>query len=258
MCIRTLILLLALSTGSVAAFAQAPVSAGTVVVRGLGVKGKDKSRKPLTRKRFYLFRGGLADNQQLIERIRTTQIVSRDCFYVGLKVSPCMLAWLREENCESLFCRVIKREDISGVPEFEAAFQKGISLYGRNQDVAQAWLLNNMSTEIVSGFYRYQKGIVEKILADLKPVQSTMTTSTAAEANFVGVTTGDKATKYLVSNILPVEIDDKTYVWACEIDVQRNKIAALPITLALDPKKKNCIQVVNDLKSCTAETCSKK
>lgn len=255
--IQTLILLLALSTGSVAAIAQAPASAGTVVVKGALVKGKDK-RRALDRKRFYLFKGGLADNQALIDRVKTAKITSRDCYYVGLKASPCLLAWLREENCETPFCRVVKREDINGVPEFQAAYDKGLTLYNRKPDIALNWLLNNMSGDLVSGYYRQQKSLVARILGDLKPVQSTMTTSTAAEANFVGVPTSDKPTKYLISNVLPVEIDDKSYVWACEVDVQRNKIASIPLALVLDPKKKNCIQVVNELKACTTETCSKK
>lgn len=255
MCIRTLILVLALLTGSVGAVAQVTVSAGTVVVKGALVKGKDK-RRALDRKRFYLFKGGLTENQPLIDRIRAAKITSRDCYYVGLKASPCLLAWLREENCETPFCRKVKREDIAGVPEFQAAYDKGMTLYSRKSDVAVSWLLNNMPASLVSGYYRQQKSLVATILGDLKPVQSTMTTSTAAEGNFVGVATGDKPTKYLVSNLLPIEMDDKSYVWACEIDVSRNKIASLP--LSLDPKKKGCVLVVNELKVCTAETCVKK
>ncbi len=253
--IQTLILLLALSTGSAAAIAQAPASAGTVVVKGALIKGKDK-RRALDRKRFYLFKGGLGENQPLIDRIKAARITSRDCYYVGLKASPCLLAWLREENCETPFCRKVKREDIASVPEFQAAYDKGLTLYNRKADVAVSWLLNNIPANLVSGFYRQQKSLVATILGDLKPVQSTMTTSTAAEGNFVGVATGDKPTKYLVSNLLPVEIDDKSYVWACEVDVSRNKITSLP--LSLDPKKKGCTLVVSDLKSCTAETCVKK
>lgn len=255
MCIRSLILLLALSTGSVAVIAQP--SAGTVVVKGAQVKGKDK-RRALDRKRFYLFEGGLAANQPLIDRIRTAQITSRDCYYVGLKASPCLLAWLREENCETPFCRVVKREDIAGVPEFQAAYDKGVTLYNRKPDIALSWLLNNMSASLVSGYYRQQKGLVATILGDLKPVQSTMATSTAAEANFVGVSAGEKPTKYLISNILPVEIDDKSLVWACEVDVSRNKIATVALQLIVDPKRKNCVQIVNELKACAVETCNKK
>lgn len=255
--IQALILLLALSMGSGVAIAQTSASAGTVVVKGALVKGKDK-RRALDRKRFYLFNGGLADNQPLLDRIKGAKITSRDCYYVGLKASPCLLAWLREENCETPFCRVVKREDIAAVPEFQAAYDKGLALYSRKPDIALNWLLNNMSGDLVSGYYRQQKSLVTTILGDLRPVQSTMTTSTASEGNFVGVSTGDKPTKYLISNILPVEIDDKSYVWACEVAVSRNKIASIPLQLVVDPKKKNCVQIVHELKVCTTGTCEKK
>lgn len=230
-------------------------AAGTIIVKGLGVRGKDRTTKPLTRKRFYLFAGGLTENKPLLDRLKTLEINSRDCFYVGLKASPCFLAWLRAENCETPFCRVIKRDDIAGVPEFEAAYAKGLPLYGRKPDVALGWILNNMSDELVSGYYRHQKEVLNRVLVDTKPSQSSMSTSTAAEATFVGLAAGDKSRKYLISNVLPVEIDDKSYVWACEADVSRGKTTVLP--LSLDPKRKNCTLIVNELKACTSETCKK-
>lgn len=249
-------LLLTLFLGSAFTSAQEVAGSGTIVLKGLAVKGKDRSKKPLARKRFYIFPGGLAENQALIDRIKAAQVTPRDCFYVALKASPCYLAWLREENCETPFCRVIKQDDITAVPEFQAAYNKGLPLYGRKPDIAMSWILNNMSDDLVSGYYRHQKGVIEKILSGTKPLQSSMTTSTGADATFVDLPAADRPTKYLVSNLLPVEIDDKSYVWACEVDVQRNRPAALPLTL--DPKRKNCSLVIKELRSCTAESCEKK
>ena len=235
--------------------AQTPDLTGTIVVKGLGVRGKDRTNRPLTRKRFYLFPGGLAENQPLIDRLRTLEVTSRDCFYVELKASPCFLAWLRTENCETPFCRVIKRDEVARVPEFEAAYAKGLALYGKKPDIALNWILNNMSDELVSGYYRHQKGMIDKALADLRPSQSAMSTSTAAEAIFVGLASGEKSTKYLISNILPVEIDDKSYIWACEADVSRGKATSLPLNL--DPKKRNCALIVKELKACNSEPCKR-
>ena len=234
---------------------QTPEATGTILVKGLGVKGKDRGARPLARKRFYLFQGGLAENQPLIDKIKGLQVTSRDCFYVGLKASSCFIAWLKAENCETPFCRVIKRGDIAGVPEFESAYAKGLPLYGGKPDVALAWILNNMPAELVSGYYRHQKSVVDRVLTGSKPTQSAMSTSTAAEATFVGLSAGEKSTKYLVSNILPVEIDDKGYIWACEVDASRGKITTLP--LSLDPKRKNCTLIVSELKACTSEICKK-
>lgn len=235
--------------------AQVPDGTGTIVLKGLGVKGKNRTIRPLARKRFYLFTGSLVENKPLLDRLKTLEVNSRDCFYVGLKASPCFLAWLREENCETPFCRVIKRDEIAGVPEFETAYAKGLPLYGGKPDVALGWILNSMPNELVSGYYRHQKAVLGRALADLKPSQSAMSTSTAAEATFVGLSAGERSSKYLISNVLPVEIDDKSYIWACEADVSRGKITVVP--LSLDAKRKNCVLIVNDLKACTSESCKK-
>lgn len=237
--------------------AQGQQNAGSIVVKGRNVKSTDKTRIPLARKRFYLFAGGLRENQALLDRLKSTEITSRDCFYVGLQASPCFISWLKEENCESPFCRAIKREDIAGVKEFETAYAKGLAAYRNKPDIALTWILNNLPSDLVTAYYRYQRSIITKVLAGQKPVQTSMTTS-GAEATFPGVPVAEKSSKYLISNILPVEIDGKSYVWACEIDVQANKLAALPLALPIDPKRKNCVLFANDLRVCSTQACPKK
>jgi|CXWL01.1.fsa_nt_gi hypothetical protein len=239
------------------AAAQGQQNAGSIVVKGRNVKSTDKTRIPLARKRFYLFAGGLRENQALLDRLKSTEITSRDCFYVGLQASPCFISWLKEENCESPFCRAIKREDIPGVKEFETAYAKGLAAYRNKPDIALTWILNNLPSDLVTAYYRYQRSIITKVLAGQKPLQTSMTTS-GAEATFPGVPVAEKSSKYLISNILPVEIDGKSYVWACEIDVQANKLAALPLALPIDPKRKNCVLFANDLRVCSTQACAKK
>lgn len=256
--IRGLLLLLAMLTFTVAPVAaQAQQSLGSIVVRARNVKGTDKTRIPLARKRFYLFPGGLRENQPLLDRLKTAELTSRDCFYTGLQASPCFIKWLQQENCESPFCRSVKREDIQGVKEFEAAYAKGLTAYRNRPDIALSWILNNLPPDLVTAYYRHQRGIIDKALGQQKALQTSMTTS-GAEATFPGLTVTDKSSKYLVSNILPVEIDDKSYVWACEIDVQPNKPAALLLALPLDPKRKNCVLFANPLRVCSTQACEKK
>lgn len=230
--------------------------AGAIVIKGKGVKSADKTRSPLARKRFYLFAGGLKENQTLVDRIKATEIVSRDCYYTQAKASACLIRWLQEENCESPFCRTVKQTDVAQVKEFQDAYNKGLIAYNKRPDLALAWILNNLPSDIVTGFYLQEKSTIDKTLAGLKPLQSIMTTSTAVEATFPGIEVGDKPGKFTISNVLPVEIDNKSYVWACEVDVSANKTTALPLTV--DPNKKGCVLTIKDLKKCSTGTCELK
>src|SRR5687768_9956158 len=78
----------------------------------------------VSRKRFYLFRGGLDSNKALVDRLRTAEYVSKDCYYCRAKASPEFVAWLKAQDCESPYCRAISDEDAKTVPEFRIAYQK--------------------------------------------------------------------------------------------------------------------------------------
>lgn len=249
------VLLIALLAGSYIG-AQTPPNAGAILIKARSINAGDKSKPSLVRKRFYLFAGGIKDNQPLIDRLKAAEITSRDCYYSQTKASPCFIDWLKAENCETPFCRKVEQADIKGITEFEDAYNKGLVKYNRRPDIALNWLVNNLSTTLTTGFYLKQKGQITAILGALKPIQSTMTTSTAAEALFVGVPAADKPLKYLISNVLPTEVGTKSFAWACEIDVSANKQTALILTA--DPAKKNCVLTIRDVKICSTGTCEKK
>src|SRR5688500_4942913 len=108
-----------------ASLVPAPQDTGVLEVNGrVKIDGKQERLK---RKRFYLFRGGLDANKALVERIRTAEYTSRDCFYCKLNASAEFRAWLKVEDCESPFCREISGADSTKVPEFRAALEKGRS-----------------------------------------------------------------------------------------------------------------------------------
>ncbi len=238
--------------------AQTADLVGSVLVRGKNVRGTDRTKIPLSRKRFYLFAGGLAKNKDIIDRIRASEITSRDCFYTGLQASPCFIAWLKQENCESPFCRGVKREDIQGVKEFESAYAKGLTAYRNKPDLALSWMINNLPVDLTSGFYRQQRSLVEKLTESRKALQTILSTGAGAEATFAGVPVLGKSTKYMVSNLVPVEIDNKSYTWVCEVDVRPAKPTSLILALPLDPKRKNCVLIEKELKVCSVEACDKK
>jgi hypothetical protein len=211
----------------------------------------------LERKRFYLFRGGLEANKTLVERLRADTPVSRDCFYCRQKASPEFMAWLKAKNCESPYCREIIAEDVKKVTEFQTAYRKGLKQFPRKPGLAQKWITTNLPAALRDGFYREQKKTLARLLGDVRPLQSVMTDRGNVKAIFIDIP-ADPGTKktatFLVSNILPIEVGDKSYVWACEVEIgTTGKLA----TLSLKPSK-TCEVFIRPLPVCNAGSCESK
>jgi hypothetical protein len=232
---------------------------GSLEVNVKNVKIDGKPAK-LSRKRFYLLPGGLADNAALLTRIKGAEITSKNCYYKGIQASDQYICWLKAENCESPFCRVVDgryldSNDKLAVPEFIAAYNKGLPLYKGNTAIAREWLLTNMPDNLVNGYYRQQQKVLGSVLAGSKPLQSSMTDTAGIRTIFLDIALGTSAkSKYLVTNVLPIEIGDKSYVWTCEKDVEAGKKVNLDISKA----GKNCEITVRDLRVCATTPCSQK
>src|ERR1041385_5721522 len=90
------------------------------------VKANDASPlRGLARKRFFLIPGTLEQNRALLEAIDRQPPVTRDCYYNKLHASAALMEWLKEGDCESVYCRAVEKDFIAGpkaVPEFASAF----------------------------------------------------------------------------------------------------------------------------------------
>ncbi len=234
-------------------FVNAQTPFGSLEVSGrVRVEGK---MEKLERKRFYLLRGGLEENKNLVEKLKTAELVSRDCFYNQLNASPEFICWLKAENCESPYCREIERADIETVPEFRTAFQKGLKQFGNRPAIAQKWLTTNLAPPFREGFYLKQKSLLENLLSGVKPLQSAMTDSVSVKAIFIDIPlglNGKEEETFLVSNLLPFEIGSKTYIWVCETEIGSDKTAKLILR-----EGKDCEVIVKDLPVCKTENCQK-
>jgi hypothetical protein len=252
---RFLSLTLVLPFGCPAISAQEMPLPGALEVRSrVTIAGKQEK---LVRKRFYLFRGGLEENKTLVEKLKATDFISRDCFYTRLKASAQFICWLKTNNCESPYCRKVTKEDIESVPEFQAAYQKGLRQF-RRPEIAQGWLTTNLLPDLREGFYLEQKSMLAGLLGDLRPLQSAMTDTTSIKASFIDIALnlgGKKSEKFLVSNLLPVEVGDKSYIWACEVEIEPGKTAKLPLQV---PKKTGCEIIIKNLPACAAGSCDQK
>jgi hypothetical protein len=216
-------------------------------------------KKVLDRKRFYLMRGGLKDNENLIKRLKSTEIISRDCFYANLKTSPEFICWLKENDCESPYCREITMEDVNEVPEFLGAYQKSFRQYGRQSEIALKWLTTNLPFDLREGFYRQQKSMINSLVLDAQPIQTIMTDRSLGVAYFIDIPLNlenagvakKKTETFLISNLLPVEIGETSYVWACEVEIGNQKQA----TLNFLQEANRCVIVSRDLPVCKAQGC---
>ena len=223
----------------------------------------DGKQERLKRKRFYLFRGGLAANKTLIDRIRSAEFVSRDCFYCRMNASSEYRAWLKAEDCESPFCREISADDAAKVPEFKAALAKGQREYARKPALATEWLTTNLAPELRDGFYLQRKKAIDALLAGVKPLQTGMTDSVSIKAIFIDIPIapppGKSTETFLISNLAPFEIGSKSYVWACEIEIGADKkaVRSLPVP---EPGKRaeKCEVFVRDVPVCSGQECSSK
>jgi hypothetical protein len=242
------------------ALADAQKTIGSLEVNVKNVKADGKPIK-LSRKRFYLFKGGLTENAALLQRIEAAEITSRNCYYKGQQASSQYICWLQAENCETPFCRVVEprfidQKDPFYVPEFLAAYNKGFTLY-KKPDVARKWIIPNMPDNLVNGYYLQQQKVLAGVLGSLKFVQSSMIDTSSTKTVFLDlpfIEGSETKVKYLVSNVLPIEIGDKSYVWTCERDAEAGK----KIILDMSKTGKNCVTTVRTIKNCETVACEDK
>ena len=102
--------LLLLAFFCVAQTPSAPQGAGTVLRLRVRVKVGD-STKGLARKRFFLIKGSLEQNKTVVEDIEQRPVISRDCYYRSAGASEALIKWLKENDCESVYCREIQPTD---------------------------------------------------------------------------------------------------------------------------------------------------
>src|SRR5689334_7997614 len=109
----------------------------------------------LARKRFFLIPGTLEQNRALITAVEQQPLTTRDCYYKQHHASAQLISWLQEGDCESVYCRSIENEFVSGpkaVPEFASAFAANHTEFG-NDLIALQWLTNYLSPDLRDGFY---------------------------------------------------------------------------------------------------------
>lgn len=134
------------------------------------------------------------------------------------------MKWLREGDCESVYCREIESADIEAVPEFQRALITGEQEL-KSRDLARKWLTVNLPENIRDGFYNVRQIELQKLITQAEEssggkVLSVMT-DTKGTAYFTELPVGT----YVISNFLPAENGNANIFWNCEIKVKAGDLS---------------------------------
>ena len=212
-----------------------------------------ESTRGLARKRFFLLPGTLEQNRSLVDAIEKRPVLTRDCYYSRLGASAALINWLKESDCESLYCREIAMEDVEGptsVPEFVRALAEGEKEFG-SRETARKWLTTNIPENLRGGFYKNRQSELQALINQAETsgakVLSVMTDRNGT-AYFTDLTPGT----YVVSSLLPVEIQSNSVVWNCEVQVKTGDLATEKPYLISNTKDRNvkCVGLERPLPVC--------
>lgn len=217
------------------------------------VKPDDNSPlRGLPRKRFFLVPGTLEQNRALVEAIERQSLVTRDCYYQKIGASTALIDWLKEGDCESVYCREVEKDFVTGpkaVPEFVTAFTAGQKEYG-NDETARQWLTTNITPDLRDGFYRERQRTLQALLKQTPVVQSVMTDRNGT-AYFTDLGPGT----YVLSNLIPTELGQSMVTWNCEVQVKPGDLATEKPYLVSNRKDRlvKCVGVEKPKPVCAAD-----
>jgi hypothetical protein len=200
---------------------------GVIRLRVRVAVGDGTKAKGLSRKRFFLIKGSLEENKSLIQSIEQQPLVSRDCYYRGLGASEALIRWLKESDCESVYCREVELKDVEGpeaVPEFEQAVAAGEKQFG-SRDLARKWLTVNLSDQIREGFYKQRQQELQVFIKQAEELSKVKILSVMTDRNGTAFFTDLEPGTYVISNLLPAEVGSNATLWNTEVKVKPGDLA---------------------------------
>jgi hypothetical protein len=205
----------------------------------------------LPRKRFFLIPGTLEQNRALLDAIERQPLLTRDCYYQKLGASAALIDWLKEGDCESVYCRAVEKDFVTGpkaVPEFATAFTASQKEYG-NDETARQWLTTNLTPDLRDGFYRDRQRTLQALLKQAPATQSVMTDRNGT-AYFTDLGPGT----YVLTNLIPTELGQTLVTWNCEVQVKAGDLATEKPYLISNKKEKlvKCVGIEKPKPLCTA------
>lgn len=244
----TLVVLLLLALPATTALTQTPTGVLRIRVR---VKADDASPlRGLARKRFFLIPGTLEQNRTLVDAIERQTLVTRDCYYRKLGASQALIDWLKTSDCESVYCREIEQEFVSGakaVPEFATAFAASQKEFG-GDETARKWVSTNLAPNIRDGFYKDRQAAIAALLKQATGRAMSVMTDRNGTAFFTDLGPGT----FVLTNVVPTELGQNAVSWNCEVQVKQGDLATEKPYLVSNRKDRlvKCVGVEKPLPAC--------
>jgi hypothetical protein len=210
--------------------------------------------KGLARKRFFLIKGSLEQNKALLEAMDRQPLTTRDCFYARAGATKELINWLRDNDCESVYCRELQAEDVEGahaIPEFANALTAGEKDLGSRQ-LARKWITVNLPEKLRDGFYRERQNEIAAIIKQAEATSGAKVLSVMTDRNGTGYFTDLEAGSYTLSNIVATEIGPNVSLWNCDVQMKADDLTTEKAYLISNRKDKNvkCVAVEKPLPAC--------
>jgi hypothetical protein len=214
-----------------------------------------KGLSGLSRKRFFLIKGSLEQNKTLIEAMDQQPLTTRDCYYTRAGASPSLITWLKDNDCESVYCRELSAEDVEGphaVSEFASALMAGEKTFGSRQ-LALKWLTVSLPEKLRDGFYRQRQNEIASIIKQAEAASGAKVLSVMTDRNGSAYFTDLEPGSYTLSNLIGTEIGSSVSLWNCEVQMKADDMAAEKVYTISNRKDKNvkCVAVEKPLPACT-------
>jgi len=214
-----------------------------------------KGLSGLPRKRFFLIKGSLEQNKTLIEAMDRQPLTTRECYYVRAGASTELINWLKENDCESVYCRELQSEDVEGphaVREFATALTASEKELG-NRQLARKWLTVNLPEKLRDGFYRERQNEIAAIIKQAEAVSGARVLSVMTDRNGSAYFTDLEPGSYTLSNIVGTEIGPNVSLWNCEVQLKAEDLATEKLYTISNRKDRlvKCVAVEKPLPVCT-------
>jgi hypothetical protein len=214
--------------------------------------------KQLARKRFYL-----SPCPFELEKISNlSPAPSRKSYYTSVKASPQLIKWLEANNCDTVYCRELRLEEVTCkttdagcVPEFVNAYKEALGKLKGNAELARKWIINYAplsQPELRIGFHTAKRKWLDSAVAAVEKASNlapgtikSSVTDRLGVAYFYDLCPGT----YYISNIAPIEFQGERLIWeTLAIKVLKPDILEkIPVTLNTVKKQKKFYFVARKL-----------